>query len=173
MFHALVLVAIVLGLGPLAGHIPHAVLAGILVKVGVDIIDWSYLRRLRRAPRAGIILMLVVLALTVFIDLIIAVGVGIVAASLLFVKRMSDLQLQSIRASDGSLGEVPMTAEEESILAAHGDDIILYHFAGPLSFGAAQGMSRRLGVADTNHSLVLDLSDVTFVDTSASLASRT
>ena len=170
MLHALVLVAIVLGLGPLAGHIPHAVLAGILIKVGVDIIDWSYLRRLPRAPRAGIILMFIVLVLTVFVDLIIAVGVGIVAASLLFVKRMSDLQLQSIRASDGSFGAVPLTAEEEAILAEHGNDIILYHFAGPLSFGAAQGMTRRLGVTDTSHALVLDMSDVTFVDTSASLA---
>ena len=170
MLHALVLAAVVLGLGPLAGHIPHAVLAGILVKVGVDIIDWSYLRRLPRAPRAGIILMFIVLVLTVFVDLIIAVGVGIVAASLLFVKRMSDLQLQSIRASDGSFGAVPLTAEEEAILAEHGNDIILYHFAGPLSFGAAQGMTRRLGVTDITHALVLDMSDVTYIDTSASLA---
>ena len=48
---AMVLLAIVLGLGPLAAKIPHAVLAGILIKVGIDIIDWGYLKRVPRAPR--------------------------------------------------------------------------------------------------------------------------
>ena len=66
MLHALVLLAIVLGLGGLAEAIPHAVLAGILIKVGLDIIDWSYIRRLRRAPPAGTPSMIVVLLLTVF-----------------------------------------------------------------------------------------------------------
>ena len=79
---ALVLLAIVLGLGPLASLIPHAVLAGILMKVGIDIIDWGYLKRAPRAPRAGVVIMLVVLGLTVFVDLIIAYATGMVAASL-------------------------------------------------------------------------------------------
>ena len=126
MIHALVLLAVVLGLGPLAGHIPaHAVLAGILIKVGFDIIDWSYLRKVRRAPKIGVVLMFVVLILTVFVDLIIAVTVGVIAASLLFVKRMSDLQLQNIRAADGTLGEVPMTADEQAILDRHPRAILL------------------------------------------------
>ena len=76
VLHALVLLAVVLGLGGLAENIPHAVLAGILIKVGIDIIDWSYLRRLRDAPRAGMVFMLVVLLLTVFVDLITAVAVA-------------------------------------------------------------------------------------------------
>ena len=85
----------------MARHIPHAVLAGILIKVGLDIIDWQYLARIRQAPRAGVFFMLVVLLLTVFVDLITAVGVGIVMASLLFVKRMSGLQLTNITAITG------------------------------------------------------------------------
>lgn len=99
MFHAMVLLAIVLGLGPLASLIPHAVLAGIFMKVGIDIIDWGYLERVPRAPRAGVVIMLVVLVLTVFVDLIIALATGMVAASLLFVKRMSGLQMTSVRAA--------------------------------------------------------------------------
>jgi len=170
MLHAVVLLAVVLGLGPLAGHIPHAVLAGILVKVGVDIIDWSYLRRMPRAPRPGLVLMFLVLGLTVFVDLIFAVGAGIAAASLLFVKRMSDLQLESIRTASGGFGTVPLTAEEDAVLASHAGEIMLYHFSGPLSFGAAKGIARRVVVSDAYRVLVLDLSDVTFVDTSASLA---
>lgn len=170
MVHAAVLLAVVLGLGPLASHIPHAVLAGILIKVGIDIVDWSYIRRLPRAPRAGVILMFLVLGLTVFVDLIVAVGVGVVAASLLFVKRMSDLQLENIRATDGSFGRVPLSPEEDALLAAYADDIILYHFNGPLSFGAAKGMTRRLAVKEACRALVLDMSDATYVDTSAALA---
>ena len=170
MIHALVLLAVVLGLGPLAGHIPHAVLAGILIKVGFDIIDWSYLRKVRRAPKIGVVLMFVVLILTVFVDLIIAVTVGVIAASLLFVKRMSDLQLQNIQAADGTLGEVPMTADEQAILDRHPRAILLYSFSGPVSFGVAKGMTKKLLLGEHREALILDLSDVTHVDTSGALA---
>jgi len=167
--HALVLLAIVLGLGGLAQHIPHAVLAGILIKVGIDIIDWPYLRRIREAPRAGVFFMLVVLLLTVLVDLITAVAVGIVLASLLFVKRMSDLQLANIRAITGETDEPSLSEAEKAALAAGGGRVILYHLSGPFSFGAAKGMARRLAASDEYDALVLDLRDVTFLDSSASL----
>lgn len=167
--HALVLLAIVLGLGGLAGHIPHAVLAGILIKVGVDIIDWPYLRRIREAPRAGVVFMLIVLVLTVLVDLITAVVVGITMASLLFVKRMSDLQLDSIRTITNGTADHPLTEAEKAALDAGGGRVVLYHLSGPFSFGAAKGMARRLGASDDYDALVLDFSDVPFLDSSASL----
>ena len=170
MLHALVLLAIVLGLGGLAQHIPHAVLAGILIKVGIDIIDWSYLRRLREAPRAGVFFMLVVLLLTVFVDLITAVAVGIVMASLLFVKRMSDLQLANIKAITGAMDEPSLSDDEKAALDAGGGRVVLYHLSGPFSFGAAKGMARRLAASDDYDALVLDLREVSFLDSSASLA---
>ena len=148
MLHALVLLAVVLGLGGLAENIPHAVLAGILIKVGIDIIDWSYLRRLRDAPRAGMVFMLVVLLLTVFVDLITAVAVGIVLASLLFVKRMSDLQLANIKEITGDIDEPDLSVEEKAALDAGEGRIVLYHLSGPFSFGAAKGMARRLAASD-------------------------
>jgi SulP family sulfate permease len=169
MLHALVLLAIVMGLGGLAQHIPHAVLAGILIKVGIDIIDWSYLRRLREAPRAGVFFMLVVLLLTVFVDLITAVAVGIVMASLLFVKRMSDLQLANIKAITGAMDEPGLSEDEKAALDAGGGRVVLYHLSGPFSFGAAKGMARRLAASDDYDALVLDLSEVSFLDSSASL----
>jgi SulP family sulfate permease len=167
--HALVLLAIVLGLGGLAQHIPHAVLAGILIKVGIDIIDWPYLRRIREAPRAGVFFMLVVLLLTVLVDLITAVAVGIVLASLLFVKRMSDLQLANIKAITGETDEPSLSEAEKAALEAGGGRVILYHLSGPFSFGAAKGMARRLAASDEYDALVLDLREVTFLDSSASL----
>lgn len=170
MLHAVFLLAVVLGLGPLAGRIPHAVLAGILIMVGVDIIDWNFLRRVTTAPRPTVVLMGMTLLLTVFVDLIVAVAAGTIAASLLFVKRMADLQLQSIRAHDGVAGEIPLTAEEQAVLSRHPREILLYHMSGPMSFGAAQGMTRRLVAHGTCKVLVVDITDVPFVDASASLA---
>lgn len=169
VLHALVLLAIVLGLGGLAEHIPHAVLAGILFKVGIDIIDWPYLRRIRTAPRAGVFFMLVVLLLTVLVDLITAVAVGVVLASLLFVKRMSDLQLANIRSITGETPDGSLTEDEEAALDEGRGRVILYHLSGPFSFGAAKGMARRLAASDEYDVLVLDLREVPFLDSSASL----
>jgi len=167
--HALVLLAIVLGLGGFAGNIPHAVLAGILIKVGVDIIDWPYLRRIREAPRAGVIFMLIVLLLTVLVDLITAVVVGITLASLLFVKRMSDLQLANIKAIVDGTEEHGLTDDEKAALDAGGGRVLLYRLSGPFSFGAAKGMARRLGAFNEYDALLFDLSDVPFFDSSAAL----
>lgn len=168
--HALVLLAIVLGLGGFAERIPHAVLAGILIKVGLDIIDWGYLQRVRRAPGAGVVIMLVVLLLTVFVDLITAVGAGVVLASLLFVKRMSDLQLGNIHTIVSPEDSATLDADETKIMAAADGRIAIYHLSGPFSFGAASGMARRMADADAYDALIVDLSDVPFLDSSASLA---
>lgn len=168
--HALVLLAVMLGLGRYAAFIPHAVLAGILIKVGIDIIDWDYLKRLPTAPRAGVIFMFVVLFLTVFVDLVTAVAVGVVMASLLFVKRMSDLQVASVRAVFEPGDDPSLTSEERRAFERAGGKLLYVHLGGPLSFGAANEVGRRLGSAADFHVLVLDLSATPFVDSSASLA---
>ena len=170
MLHALILLALVLGLGPLASHIPHTVLAGILVKVGIDIIDWGYLKRVTRAPRSGVVIMLIVLGLTVFVDLIVAFATGMVAASLLLVKRMTDLQLASVRAVSGAEDDLDFSAAEQKILTEYGDSIVLYHFDGPVSFGAAKGIAKRLVLDESHKILILDLTDVPMVDTTGAFA---
>lgn len=170
MLHALILLAIVLGLGPLASDIPHAVLAGILVKVGIDIIDWGYLKRAARAPRSGVMIMFVVLGLTVFVDLIVAFATGMVVASLLLVKRMTELQLKSVRAVSGQESDLYFSASEKKILAEFGDSLVLYHFDGPMSFGAAKGIAKRLVLDESHKILILDLSDVPTVDTTGAFA---
>lgn len=168
--HALVLLAVVLGLGGFAAYIPHAVLAGILIKVGMDIIDWDYLRRVRRAPRQGVALMLVVLGLTVFVDLISAVAVGVVMASLMFVKQMADLQEESMALVQPDVAAAGLDPEEAEILREAGGRILLFRLGGPFSFGVANAMARRLGSFHHYDVLVLDLSAVPFMDSSAALA---
>ena len=172
-FHALILLVVLLGLGPLAERIPLAVLAGILVKVGVDIIDWRFLKHAVQAPRADVTIMVVVCGMTVLADLIMAVAVGLVLASVLFVKRMADLELMNLRVITDRTGESSLTEEEAAVLGRHEGQIILIHIDGPMSFGSAKDMVRRLeGVSrwSSFRVVVLDLSDVPAIDGTAALA---
>ncbi len=168
--HAVILLLIVLGADELASTIPKAVLAGILVKVGTDIIDWDYLKRLGTVPKAGISMMLTVLLMTVFIDLIIAVATGMVMAAMIFMKRMSDLQMENTTTINLPTEEFPLQDAEKAIMEQAKGQILLYHIEGPLSFGAAKGMVRRLSHFDNYKILVLDLSAVPMVDLTASMA---
>jgi len=164
VLHALVLLAVVLGAGAVARYIPNAVLAGILVKVGADIIDWDYLKRVRHIPRTSVLVMLTVFFTTVFVDLISAVAIGMIMASFIFMQRMVDLQLDSITAVTDPGEESPLLAEEKRILKEAQGRILLYHISGPMSFGAAKGMARRLANFNAYDVLVLDLSDVPQID---------
>ncbi len=161
--HALVLLAIVLGAGPLASNIPMAVLAGILIKVGLDIIDWDYLKQLPAAPNAGIVIMAVVLVVTVTVDLLLAVGIGMVMASFLFMQRLTELQLDSITATTQPHG-LPLTTEEQAIMQQAENRILLFHINGPMSFSAAKGTAQRLYRIENYRVLVLDLTDVPLID---------
>jgi SulP family sulfate permease len=115
----------------------------------------------------------VVLIITVLVDLISAVGVGIVLASLLFVKRMADLELANLRVISEPTQEIPFHPEEKVILERNNGRIVLIHVDGPMSFGSAKNMVRRLeslkGFNKFTH-VVLDLTDVSTIDGTAALA---
>jgi len=171
MIHSLVLLAVILGLSPLASQIPHAVLAGILVKVGLDIVDWSYLKRAHKGPRWDFALMLLVLGLTVFVDLITAVGVGVVLAALAFVRQIAQIQLEQ-------LNNLPENLEDEAenaLLKQAKDKVLLFSFGGPLSFGAAADVGHhvRESVKPGSKVLILDFSRVPTMDVSAAMAVET
>lgn len=168
MTHALVLLAIVLGLSPLAAQIPHAVLAGILVKVGLDIIDWSYLKRAHKGPRWDFALMLMVLGLTVFVDLITAVGVGVVFAALAYVKQIAKLQIEELNKIPESLND----PAENELLESLRDKVSIFSFGGPLSFGAAADLGHhvRERVKPGSKVTILDFSRVPLMDVSAAMA---
>ncbi len=171
MTHALFLLTVVVSLAPLAERIPHAVLAGILVKVGWDIIDWSYLKSAHRGPRWDLALMALVLGLTVFVDLITAVAAGVVLASLAFVKQIADLQLEAIR------GVSPRAANEQEreALDRLKGKATLFDFGGPLSFGAAADLGRRVRerIPAGSEAIILDFSRLPFIDLSAARAVET
>jgi SulP family sulfate permease len=91
MVHALLLLAIMLGLGSVVQYVPLSVLAGILITVGWGIIDFKGFKDLPKIPRADAVVLIVVFLVTVFVDLLTAVGIGMVIACVLFMKRASDL----------------------------------------------------------------------------------
>ncbi|MBY4677799.1 SulP family inorganic anion transporter [Marinobacterium arenosum] len=170
--HALALLLIVLGAGPLAEQIPHAVLAGILVKVGLDIIDWNFLRRLHRAPLFVVGLMLLVLVLTVFVDLITAVVVGVFLANVITVKRLSDTQLDAIRVYHRETEQAfqDLAPRELEILRAAEGRLLLYQFNGPVSYAAARGIRRKLADSQGHEALLLDFSRVPLIDVTTAMA---
>ena len=173
MIHSALLFAVVVSLGPLAAQIPHAVLAGILVKVGYDIVDLAYLKRAHKGPRWDLLLMVLVLTLTVFVDLITAVIAGVVLASLAFVKQMADLQLESIKNLEEGIDQL-VPSEEEEILKDVADSVTLFDFNGPLSFGAAADLGHHVRLkAKGSSALVIDFLQVPLLDVSAARAVAT
>jgi len=168
MIHGLVLVSIVLVAAPLAAKIPNAVLAGILVKVGFDIIDFKYIKTALKGPRWDFFLMLLVLFLTVFLDLITAVGVGVFLAALGYVKLIGDTQT---KAASGEI-EAQITAEEQALLETSKGTVAMFDFGGPLSFGAAAdlGYHLRQRMNAGAKALVMDFSQMTSIDVSAARA---
>ena len=166
--HAVILLAIVLGAGSLASDIPKAVLAGILIKVGVDIIDWDYLKRLKNAPKAGIVIMLTVLIVTVTVDLLLAVGIGMVMASFLFMQRITDMQIASMKTvtkpGDSSIYERALTEQETDIMEQADGQIMLFHMRGPMSFSSAKSLTKRHAMISGYRVMLLDLSDVPSID---------
>jgi SulP family sulfate permease len=137
IIHGIVLFFILIGIGKLVAHIPLAVLAGILITVGVGIIDRKGLHDLAAMPRADAAVMIIVLVLTIFVDLLQAVGIGMVIASVLFMKRMSDLveqetEIEQINPADKELRWSDEKDIPEDILRR----IYIQRFDGPLFFGA-------------------------------------
>jgi SulP family sulfate permease len=165
--HSVFLLAVALVLGPVAAVIPHAVLAGILVKVGYDILDIQFLKRSSAGPRADLAVFAVVLGVTVFVDLITAVAVGVVLAALAFVKQLADRQLENFHVTDS----IDDPADTELLDRADGR-ITVFELDGPLSFGAAADLAHRAqaDMVDKTEFMVLDFTRAPFLDSSATRA---
>ncbi len=169
--HSIALLSLVLGLAPLAEKIPHAVLAGILLKVGWDIIDWGYLKRIRRAPKDKVLVMLLTLVLTVFVDLITAVAVGLIVAGFVTARWMEKEELKGVTAvalPEFTDGASSWNQDESS---KYDGRIGLFAFRGRFSYASARQLVHEIGSAVGTHEIVLfDFSEAAHMDTSAALA---
>ena len=166
MTHSMVLLVLLLGAGPMAEGIPTALLAGILIKVGLDIIDWGFLSRAHRLSIKTALVMWGVLLLTVFWDLIGAVLIGMFVANLLTIESLTTHQLAGM----GSTERETLPAQEQQLLDQCGDAVMLFSLQGPLSFGAAKGISERMTLVRQYRVLILDITDVPHMGVTATLA---
>lgn len=161
MLHGSFLLAVLLGLGPIAGRIPLSVLAAILISVGISIMDWRVLKRLKTLPRSDLVVMVVVLALTVFVDLIIAVLVGVALASVLFVKQFADARTSAV----GDLETLEeLRAMTEHVPETIRKSIYTYQFNGPLFFGEAKNLSDAVEALTDAKYVILEFYNVPLID---------
>lgn len=164
VIHGLFLLLVLLGLGRFAAYIPLSVLAGLLIPVGLAIIDYKGLKHLRHVPRADAAVLLIVLAITVFGNLIYAVGVGIVLASLLFMKKVGDLA--EANTSVEPLAEEPWDDELE-IYKRYPGKIYVKHLYGPLFFGSASGFKDLAATLEKDaRILIIRMERVPYIDQS-------
>ncbi len=161
MIHGLLLLLILVGLGTFAEQIPLAVLSGILVTVGIGIIDYKGIGHIRSIPKADAWVMVIVLGLTVFVDLIQAVTAGMILSSVLFMKKMGDqigneLKVHPLREEMGT----------EIFPKGISEKIYINHFDGPLFFGFARAFQEAADKLPDIKLVVLRMNDVPHIDQS-------
>lgn len=166
--HGLVLLVVLLGLGTLAAHIPLAVLAGLLIPIGFKIVDTKGLKHLLAVPRADAIVLILVLLMTTFGSLIQAVGFGLLLASLLFMKRASDIGEKGMEVGTlaGFDGEKPWQ-DELKFYEAYKDKVYIKHLYGPLFFGfTSHFQSEMKNIPKEIKALIIRMDRVPYIDQS-------
>jgi SulP family sulfate permease len=163
--HGLALLVVLLGAGGYAALIPLPVLAGILITGGLGIIDYKGLKHLPNVPRSEAVIMLIVLLLTVFVNLLQAVAVGMVLASILFMKKMGDVANESAEA-------MPMAASSGSVLGGEDSENQVYvqTFNGPIFFGFTSHFSQIISELPKVKMVVFRMENVPYIDQSGMYA---
>jgi SulP family sulfate permease len=171
IIRALVLALVVLVAGGLTEPIPMAVLAGIAVYVGFNILDWSFIQRAHKVSLQGMGIMYGVMLLTVFVDLIVAVGLGVFISNILIIERLSREQARQVKAiSDAEGDDLPLTENERELLEKANGKVLFFYLSGPMIFSVSKAISRQhTSVADYDV-MILDLTDVPMIDVTVGLA---
>ncbi len=174
MIAGILLFVILLAIAPLASKIPAAVLAGILITVGIGVMDYKGLRAIPSLPRdikvgpfklsSEVLIMLVVLILSSFWDLVYAVGIGLVIASLMFMKKIGDLTAE--RSDVKSLKEEAW-ADEIDFPVNLKEEVFIKHLKGPLFFGSTSDFQAlALQIPVTAKTVIMRLGRMQYMDQS-------
>jgi len=164
--HSVVLLAILLGAGQYASVIPRSVLAGILITVGIGILDYKSLNHIRKIPIPDAVIMVTVLLVTVFLDLLLAVGIGLVLAAILFMKKMSDVAEEKTKVSDITAVEDEIGWPDEQVPQYMKDNVLIKHLEGPLFFGFVSGFQNIASKLPDIKYVIIRMEKVPFVDQS-------
>lgn len=167
---AMILLVVVLWAAPLTSVIPKAVLAGIALKVGIDIIDWSFLKRAHKVSPKAAMIMYSVIILTVFVDLIVAVGVGVFVANILTIERLSNLRSEDVKTISDADDAILLSDVEKDLLDRANNRVLLFHLEGPMIFGVSKAISREQTAMKDHDVLILDITEVPHIGVTSSLA---
>ncbi len=171
IIRAVILALVVLVAGELTEPIPMAVLAGIAVYVGVKILDWSFIQRAHKVSMQDTAIMYGVMLLTVFVDLIAAVGLGVFISNIIIIEKLSKEQADKIKAiSDGDDNRVPLTSAERAILDKADGKLLFFYLSGPMIFSVSKAISRQHSSIADFEVMILDLTDVPMIDVTVGLA---
>lgn len=160
--HALTLIIIVLLLAPLASHIPLCALSAILFVVAYNMSEIPrFMRMMRTAPRADVMVLLITFLLTIFTDLVAAVNIGVMLAALLFMKRMSE----AVNIKQQSLQDLRQEIANPHFTLAH--EVVVFSMDGPFFYGVTERLINALEqVHGDAHTLVLRMKNVPIIDAS-------
>lgn len=170
VIRALVLLVVILGAAKLTENIPLAVLAGIALKVGLNILDWSFVKRAHLVSWQAAGIMYGVMLLTIFVDLIVAVGLGVFIANIITIEQLSALQSKNVKSITDSDDRIMLNEEEKGVLRSLKNQVLLVYFSGPMIFGVSKAIAREHRAIQRYRAVLLDLSDVPHMDTTVSLA---
>ena len=163
MIAGLLLLFILLAIGPIASQIPAAVLAGILITVGIGVMDYKGLRAIPFMPRTEVVILIVVLVLSSVWNLVYAVGIGLVIASLMFMKKIGDLTSASFNVKP--LQQEDAWEDEASLPKNLKEEVFIKHLEGPLFFGStAKFTETAKQIPSTTSTLVIRLDKVPYID---------
>lgn len=167
MLAGVLLLLILLSLGPLASQIPAAVLAGILITVGIGVMDYKGLRQIKQLPRTEVFVMILVLILTAFVGLIEAVIIGLVICSILFMKKISDVVDHRTKSAPlrNFSREIPWV-DEGDLVDKYGHRVYIKHLDGPLFFGFASRFGEMIKALPELDIVVMRMDKVPYVDQS-------
>jgi SulP family sulfate permease len=171
IIRALVLALVVLVAAGLTEPIPMAVLAGIAVYVGFNILDWSFIQRAHKVSIQGMAIMYGVMLLTVFVDLIVAVGLGVFISNIIVIERLSREQARQVKAiSDSDGDDVPLNSRERKLLEKANGKVLFFYLSGPMIFSVSKAISRQHTRVAEYDVMILDLTDVPMIDETVGLA---
>jgi len=166
-----ILLIVVLWAADLTSVIPLAVLAGIAIKVGIDIIDWGFLKRAHLISGKGALITYSVITLTVFVDLIAAVGIGLFVANVMTITRLSELQADNVQAvTDPDNAELDLSAHEKELLKMAEGRVLLLYLRGTMIFGTSRAITRKNSQIESCQFLIVDITDVKHLGVSAALS---
>ncbi len=169
VLRAAILLAMVLGLGRYVEAIPHAVLAGILMKVGWDIIDWRFITRAHRVQREHLIVMLITMGLTVFLDLVTAVAIGLIAAGMASARQFERLEMDSV-VSVPLLDRTFLYRDSADEVDDFSARVGMVALRGSFSVASSNRLINTISADIHDHEvLILDFSETLYVDDSAAL----